>query len=134
MLTVGLSEYGKADALTSESQTLTSQILDARLALSRLRASHPYPRMSLARANARLEEQTESMASLDAQLSENASNIEKVKTAVQDAARDVERLRVERAAKEEEARQAKAEEDDERIVGLYDWYEEAISSFRVFHN
>jgi len=61
------------------------------------------------------------MTSFDAQLSDNAARVEHVKTAVQDVARDVERLRVERAAKEEEVRLAKVEEQDERIVGLYDW-------------
>lgn len=61
------------------------------------------------------------MAELDAQISDNASRVEKVKEKVQDTARDVERLRVERAAKEEEVRQTKGEEEDARVMGLYDW-------------
>lgn len=61
------------------------------------------------------------MAELDSQISENALRLEKVKERVQNTARDVERLRVERAAKEEEVRQTKGEEEDGRVMGLYDW-------------
>ncbi|KAH8106541.1 hypothetical protein DFH11DRAFT_1236219 [Phellopilus nigrolimitatus] len=124
------SKYRSAQSLTEEFGSLTSQILDARLALSRLRTAHPLPRLSVASANATLELQTEQMASLDANLSENVSQVENVKVKVQDAARDVERLRVERAAKEEEVRQTKAEEEDERVVGLYDWYTASLALHR----
>ena len=61
------------------------------------------------------------MTALDAALSDTNAQVEDVKNALQDTARDVERLKVERAAKEAEAKQAKAEEEDDRIVGLYDW-------------
>ena len=61
------------------------------------------------------------MATLDAQLSDNAIKVDKLKESIQEAAMEVERTRVERAAKEEEARLAKAEENDGRIAGLYDW-------------
>ncbi|THH03412.1 hypothetical protein EW145_g6274 [Phellinidium pouzarii] len=124
------SKYKSAQSLTEEFAKFTSQILDARLALSRLRTAHPLPRLSVATANATLETQTEKMAAMDAQLSENAARVEKVKEKVQDAARDVERLRMERAAKEEEVRQTKAEEEDERVVGLYDWYTASLALHR----
>ena len=115
------AEHRHASALTAELQALTEQILDARLALSRLRNQYPAPRLSMATAEATLESQTEKMASLDAELSETNIRVEDTKNAVQDIAREVERLKVERAAKEIEARETKGEEEDDRIVGLYDW-------------
>lgn len=121
-------EYRSAEALIKEFSSLTSQILDSRLALSRLRTSYPPPRLSVASAKATLETQIETMATLDTQLSDNASKVEELKERVQATATDVERTRVERATKEEEAKQAKAEEDDERIFGLYDWYVACIIS------
>ncbi|KAI5118490.1 hypothetical protein M0805_003522 [Coniferiporia weirii] len=124
------SKYKSAQSVTEEFVKLTSQILDARLALSRLRTAHPLPRLSVATANATLETQTEQMTALDAQLSENAARVERVKEKVQDAARDVERLRVERTAKEEEVRQTKVEEEDDRVVELYDWYTAALALHR----
>ena len=101
---------------------LTSQILDARLAISRLRTAHPLPRLSVAAANATLESQVEQMADLDAQISGNAARVDRVKEKVQNTAREVEKLRNERAVQEEEARQTKGEEEDGRIIGLYDWF------------
>ena len=62
------------------------------------------------------------MTALDAKLSDNAMRAEQIKERMQETAREVERLRVERAAKEQEARQTKTEEDDERVGGLYDWW------------
>lgn len=121
-------EYKGAEALIKEFSSLTSQILDSRLALSRLRTSYPPPRLSVASAKATLETQIETMTALDSQLSDNASKMEELKERVQATATDVERTRVERATKEEEAKQAKAEEDDERISGLYDWYVACIIS------
>ncbi|OCB88534.1 hypothetical protein A7U60_g4349 [Sanghuangporus baumii] len=125
-------KYKLTRSLTDEFNQLTSQILDARHALVRLRASHPpNARISVASANATLEAQTEQMTTLDAQLSANASRAEKIKERMQETAREVERLRVERAAKEQEARQTKAEEDDERVGGLYDWFTASLALHRM---
>lgn len=115
-------EYRHAESLKEEFAKLTSQILDARLAISRLRTAHPLPRLSVAAANATLESQVEQMADLDTQISTKATQIDQTKEKVQNTAREVERLRIDRAAKEEEVRQTKGEEEDGRIIGLYDWF------------
>ncbi|EJC98205.1 uncharacterized protein FOMMEDRAFT_171151 [Fomitiporia mediterranea MF3/22] len=125
-------KYGTAKSLTDEFTQLTSQILDARHAIVRLRAAHPPgSRLSVASANATLETQTEQMTALDAQLSDNALRADRLKERMQEAARDVERLRLERAAKEDQARRTKVEEEDERVGGLYDWLIACLTLHRM---
>ena len=104
--------------------------MDSRLAISRLRTTYPPDsRLSVASANSKLEEQTEQMAAYDVQVSENATRTERIKEQVQDAMREVERLRVERSAKEEEARQTRGEEEDGRVGALYEWYDKILFEF-----
>ncbi|PAV14732.1 hypothetical protein PNOK_0981000 [Pyrrhoderma noxium] len=124
-------KYKAAERLRDEISRLSSEILDSRLAISRLRTTYPPDsRLSVASANSKLEEQTEQMAAYDVQVSENATRTERMKEQVQDAMREVERLRVERSAKEEEARQTRGEEEDERVGALYEWYTALIAMHR----
>ncbi|TDL18800.1 hypothetical protein BD410DRAFT_830783 [Rickenella mellea] len=122
--------YTKARDLVTEAQTLVQQILDTSLSLSRLRAAHPHPRVTISSANATLDAQTEIMASLDTQLSDINSQVEHVKLSVQESAREVERLRVDRSESEKEILRHKAEEEDGRVLGLYDWYTASLSLHR----
>ncbi|KLO09083.1 hypothetical protein SCHPADRAFT_879781 [Schizopora paradoxa] len=125
------TKHDRASALTNEVESLTAQILDARLSLSRLRTAHPpNSRMSVSSAHATLEKQTDDMAALDAALSDTHARVEGVKGQVQECAREVERLRVDRAAKEAEVGQMRVYEEDERVMGLYDWYSASLELHR----
>lgn len=55
------------------------------------------------------------------ELERSNAQAEKSKTRMQETARDVERLRVERAAAESEVKQMRLYDEDERVMGLYDW-------------
>ncbi len=76
-------EHDCAAALTREFESLTAQILDARLSLSRLRTAHPPgQRMAATTANATLEQQTDQRTVLDAALSDTSAMVEDVKCQV----------------------------------------------------
>ena len=107
--------------MTKEAASLTQQILDARLALTRLHAAHPPPRLTLTAAKVIADEQIEQMAIMDTQLLELNERAAEVKNRVKASVKDVERLKVERAAKEEELKRTQRLEEDNRWPALNDW-------------
>jgi hypothetical protein len=115
--------------MTKETATLTKQILDTRLALTRLQAAHPAPRLTLTKAKEIADEQEEQMVTLDATLLELNERATEVKNRVKASVKEVERLKVERAAKEEELKRTKRLEEDSRWPALNDWCEPFSSSF-----
>lgn len=115
------ADYNKARALTQEAAALAGKILDARLALTRLRQAHPHPRLTIPAANAQLDAQVAEMQELDDELQQLNGQVDDVKERVKAGARDVERLRVERADVEKTAKAAQDEVQDGRVIGLYDW-------------
>ncbi|KAF8576409.1 hypothetical protein K439DRAFT_661952 [Ramaria rubella] len=119
--------YDRAQKVTKEAAALTQQILDARLALTRLRFAHPAPRLTLAAAREIADEQEEQMVTMDASLLELNERAEEVKNRVRTSFEDVERLKVERAAKEEELKRTQRLEEDNRWPALNDWYSAAVS-------
>ncbi|KAF8137532.1 hypothetical protein EV363DRAFT_1395066 [Boletus edulis] len=61
-------DYRKARSSTSLATTLSAQILDARLALTRLRQAHPHPRLTIATATSTLDDQVEQMQKMEDEL------------------------------------------------------------------
>ncbi|KAG6377415.1 hypothetical protein JVT61DRAFT_15215 [Boletus reticuloceps] len=61
-------DYRKARSSTSLATTLSAQILDARLALTRLRQAHPHPRLTIASATSTLDDQVEQMQKMEDEL------------------------------------------------------------------
>lgn len=115
-------DYNKAKALTTEAVNLSQQILDARLAISRLRQTHPHPRLTIASANAQLDSQVAQMVEFDEKVQDVNQRLASVKEKVKESAREVERLRVERAEVERlRAEAGEAEVEDSRVVDLYGW-------------
>ncbi|KII94143.1 hypothetical protein PLICRDRAFT_50127 [Plicaturopsis crispa FD-325 SS-3] len=125
-----LQDYTKGKSLTSEAASLAQGILDARLAITRLRQAHPAPRLTEPAALATLDAQVAHMQTLDAQIARATADVAGVKEKVQDAARACERLRVERGVVEEEVRRAKGEREDGRVAELYDWYTSSLALHR----
>ena len=116
------TDYSTLESIITEANTLSQQILDTRLAITRLRTSHPHPRMTVAKAQSMLDSQTEAMANFEDQIAETNALIDDIKAKVQDSARDLERTRNARQEKEREVSEMKTTEDaDERVVSLYDW-------------
>ncbi|KAG6335230.1 hypothetical protein ID866_3856 [Astraeus odoratus] len=123
------TDYQKARALTSHAASLSAKILDARLALTRLRQAHPHPRLTIATATATLDEQVAQMQELDDELQGLEKRIEESKGKLKAEMGDVERLRgVERERVAELAVIGKeGGDDDPRLGGLYDWLQAAMN-------
>lgn len=113
--------YEHARSTTSEAANLTQQILDAKLALTRLRAAHPPPRLTISAAKSIADEQDNEMANIDTALQELGQKGEDLKNQVKNSVKEVERLKVERAAKEEELKRTQRLEEDNRWPALLDW-------------
>jgi|SRR5882762_3740427 chromosome segregation ATPase len=116
-----VTDYNRAKSLTTEATTLAQQILDARLALTRLRQAHPHPRLTVATASAHLEAQVIQMQEFDEKVQDVNDRVASVKEKVKEGAREVERLRVKRAEVEKGVKTAEVEVEDGRVIGLYDW-------------
>jgi len=114
-------DYNRAKSLTTEANFLSQQILDARLALTRIRQAYPHPRLTIASATAHLESQVREMQEFDEKAQEVNVRVAIVKEKVKESAREVERLRVERAEAEKVVKTGELEVEDGRVVGLYDW-------------
>jgi len=114
-------DYNRAKSLTTEANFLSQQILDARLALTRIRQAYPHPRLTIASATAHLESQVREMQEFDEKAQEVNVRVAIVKEKVKQSAREVERLRVERAEAEKVVKTGELEVEDGRVVGLYDW-------------
>ncbi|KAA1472400.1 hypothetical protein DENSPDRAFT_821193 [Dentipellis sp. KUC8613] len=117
-------DYNKARDLTNETVTLTQSILDARLAIKRLRQAHPHPRLTIPAAEDKLALQVTDMQMLEDELQHANDQVTKVKERVREGAKEVERLRIEKAEVEKEvsAIQVRDEAEDGRVIGLNDWY------------
>jgi DNA repair exonuclease SbcCD ATPase subunit len=112
----------RAKTLTDESVDLARKILDSRLKLTRLRQAYPQPRLTVPSAEAQLDAQVVEMQSLEDKLQGLNEDVESIKEKVKVGARELERLRVERGEAEKLVKQSKSEEEDARIMRLYDWY------------
>jgi chromosome segregation ATPase len=125
-------DYNKAQTLTTKATTLSQQILDARLALTRLRQSHPHPRLTVPIATSTLEEQIVTMQSLDDEVQELNKQVSNVKEKLRTAKGEMEQIRTERAEVEKAGATStgRVGDDDPRLMSLYDW--SACSVFPCF--
>lgn len=117
-----LTDYRQVKARTDRASELAKNIIDARLALSRLRQAHPSPRLTVETAEERLTQQIEEMQTLTDELSATQDEAKNQKKALQKSASDLEGLRMQRVEAEKQLQARKSEDADEaRIVPLYDW-------------
>ncbi|KAG5353132.1 hypothetical protein C0989_010154 [Termitomyces sp. Mn162] len=116
------SDYNKARETVAEASALAQQILDARLALTRIRKTHPHPRLTIALADQKLVDQVEEMQTLNDELESVNAQVQAVKEQVKRGLLDLEELRVERAEVEKAVKMVRVDEDDARLVPLYSWY------------
>ncbi|EPQ52056.1 hypothetical protein GLOTRDRAFT_140516 [Gloeophyllum trabeum ATCC 11539] len=120
-------DYQKAKSLTDEAASLSQKIVDARLALTRLRQAHPHPRLTLTSAQAQLDEQVMQMQVSDAELQGLGEQVARVKERVKEGARELEGLRARRAEVEKEVKAVKVEVEDERVAPLYEWFTASLA-------
>ncbi|KIJ61550.1 hypothetical protein HYDPIDRAFT_31158 [Hydnomerulius pinastri MD-312] len=126
-------DYQKARALTTLATTLSAQILDARLALTRLRQAHPHPRLTIPSATSTLDSQIEQMQMKEDELQGLNNRIAETKEQLKTEMGEVEHLRGlerERVAELGLVGKEAGEEEDPRVGGLYDWFLASLAIHR----
>lgn len=108
-------------AAADQATILAQKIIDARLALTRLRKTHPHPRLTVPLADQKLIDQVTEMQTLSDEVQSVNKDIRAVKSSLKASSLEVETLRGERAEAEKAVKASRVDEDDARLVPLYDW-------------
>ncbi|KAH9965209.1 hypothetical protein BC827DRAFT_1126350 [Russula dissimulans] len=127
-------DFLNAKELASEAVALTQSILDARLAITRLRQAHPTPRLTIPVAEEQLSSQVVDMQTLEDESQRVNEKIARVKDAIKEGTVELDRLRTERATLEKTVAAHKVEADDGRAVDLCDWYTSSLALHRSLLN
>ena len=114
-------DYLKAKGLAAEAVSLAQSVLDARLAITRLRQAHPSPRLTIPAAEEQLSSQVVDMQMLEDESQRVNEKIARVKDAIKEGTVGMDRLRSEKAELEKKVATHKVEADDGRAVDLCDW-------------
>ncbi|KAJ7367735.1 hypothetical protein DFH08DRAFT_928149 [Mycena albidolilacea] len=114
------ADYVNLKDSAAKAALLREKIIDARLALTRLRHAHPSPRLTIPAAEQRLTDQVTEMQVLMDDIEQAAKKVQSVKGSVKSGTQEVESLRAERAEVEKAVKAARVNEDDGRLVPLYD--------------
>jgi len=114
-------DYQRVKITTERAVVLAQNIVDARLALTRLRQTHPQPRLTIPLADQKLVDQVTEMQTLSDEVAVVKKKVQAVKEQAKSRALEVEKLRMERAEAEKAVKMSQVEEDDSRLVPLYDW-------------
>jgi hypothetical protein len=109
-------DYLKAKGLTAEAVALTQSILDARLAIMRLRGIHPSPPLTIPVAEETLSSQIADMQMLEDDLQSINEKITGVKDNIKERTVTMDGLRSEKAKLEKSVSAHKVEMDDERAA------------------
>lgn len=114
-------DYLKAKGQAAEAVALTQSILDARLAITRLRQAYPSPRLTIPVAEEQLSSQVVDMQTLEDESQHVNEKIARAKDAIKEGTREKDQLRSVKAELEKEVAVHKLEADDGRTVDLCDW-------------
>lgn len=106
---------------TERANFLAQKILDARLALMRLRQTHPHPRLTIPMADQKLVDQVTEMQDLSDQVESVKKEVKIVKEKAKSGILEVEKLRLKQTESERAVESLQLEDDDNRLVPLYDW-------------
>jgi len=120
-------DYLKAKGLAAEAAALQQSILDAKLALTRLRQAHPSPRLTIPVAEEQLSSQVDEMQMLEDESQHVSEEITRKKDSIKAGTIEMDRLRSEKAELEKKVARHKVEADDGRAVDLCDWYTSSLA-------
>ena len=110
-----------------EISSLSQQILDARLALTRSKQRHPEPRLTVSSASAQLDSQIMKMQESADELQGVNERVSAIREDTKVKSRQLEAMRSQRA-EVEKIRSSKVDEvEDPRYAGLYDWFVPSVS-------
>ena len=121
-------DFLRAKELVAEAVALSQGILDARLAIKRLRQAHPTPRLTIPVAEEQLSSQVVDLQTLEDESQRVNEKIACVKDAIKERTVELDRLRSERTELEKTLAVHKIEADDGRAVDLCDWCVVLLSS------
>ncbi len=107
--------------VTDRSTLLAQKIVEAQTALMLLRQTHPHPRLTIALADDKLADQVTEMQRLSDEVQSLKQRIKVEKATMKNAASELEDLRSSAAEAEKIAKLTQVEEDDSRVLPLYDW-------------
>ncbi|KAJ7599128.1 hypothetical protein C8J56DRAFT_815512, partial [Mycena floridula] len=128
-------DYIKVKKATEQAAALEKKILDARLALSRLRQTHPHPRLTVQSADQKLADQVVEMQSLTDEIEAVHGTVRDLKHTVKAEALEVEGLRAQRTELQKNLNVSRQDaEDDGRLIPLYDWYTASLALHRSIQN
>lgn len=119
---ITILDYDKIKKATERATLLAQKIIDAKLALTRLRQTHPRPRLTIPMADQKLAEQVEQMQTLHDEVQAMSKKVQSTRERLKEAGLELENLKIERAEAEKTVKLAKVDEDDGKLVPLYDWY------------
>ncbi|KAL0569000.1 hypothetical protein V5O48_012969 [Marasmius crinis-equi] len=123
-------EYVRVQQSTDKAVELRQKIIDARLALSRLRQLHPHPRLTIQTADQKLADQVVEMQDITDEIETVSKKVQEVKERLKSGALEMESLRAKRAEAEKNVKIARVDEDDSRLVPLYDWFTASLALHR----
>ncbi|KAF7301179.1 hypothetical protein MIND_00682400 [Mycena indigotica] len=120
------SEHKRLKDAAMKAADLTQKIIDARLALARLRQAHPKPHLTIAGAEQRLTDQVEEMQVLEEEKSDAEREVAGMKRTLKNTTQEVEKLRVDRAETEKAVKASRVDEDDAQLMPLYHSHLESL--------
>jgi len=99
-----------------------------------LRQTHPHPRLTIPLADQKLADQVDEMQSLSDQVQAAKQKAKGDKARLRTVASEVENLRIEAAEAEKAVKSTQMEEDDNRLVPLYNWFTASLALQRSISN
>lgn len=116
-----LADYQKVKAATERAAALSQKIIQARQALTILRQTHPHPRLTIPLAEEKCAEQDQEMQKVSDEIQADKKKAKSEKEAVKTLTLEVESLQTEADEAEKAAQASQVDEDDSRLVPLYEW-------------
>ncbi|KAF9071521.1 hypothetical protein BDP27DRAFT_1219053 [Rhodocollybia butyracea] len=115
-------DYIHVKEATATAADLAQKIIDARLALSRLRQTHPHPRVTIQTADKKLQDQVDEMQALTDEKEVLEQKVEDVKASFESESLKLTALKSQRNELEKSVKTSESVfDDDRRFVPLYDW-------------
>jgi hypothetical protein len=114
-------DYQKIKQVTDRAAILAQKVTDARTSLMLLRQRHPQPRLTIPLADKTLADQVTEMQTLNDEVQAVKQQTKADKERVKSIALEVENIRIEATEAKMAVNMLQLEEDDNKLVPLYDW-------------
>ena len=116
-----LLDYLKMKQVSDRAASLAQKITDTRTSLMLLRQRHPKPRLTIPLADKKLADQVTEMQTLNDEVQAIKQQTKADKERVKSLALEVENIRMEATEAQKAVNMSHLEEDDSRLLPLYDW-------------